>query len=79
MYAPVRNFENRRMLSKRKAKGLYYRIPESVQVDIKLGSRVLASENMVVSQLGILTFLPYNNVSRVDFYGNGSLRSITLE
>ncbi len=78
-YAQVRDFENRRMQSKRKAKGLYYRIPESVQIDLKIGNRVLASENADISQMGILTFLPYYNISNVEFYGNGSIRSIILE
>lgn len=78
-YAQVRDFENRRMQSKRKSKGLFYRIPESVQIDIKIGNTVLASENAEVSQMGILTFLPYNSISRVEFFGNGSLRSLTLE
>lgn len=78
-YSQVHDFERRRMHSKRKAKGLFYRIPESVKIDIKLGNRVLASENADVSQMGILTFLPYKNISRVDFNGNGTLRSITIE
>ena len=79
IYKEARKFENQRMSYKRKAKGLYYRIPESVSIDITLGSNVIKSEKLSISQLGIVTFLPYSNLSTADFYENGSLKFIVLE
>ncbi len=79
IYNQVRNFENQRMDYKRKAKGLFYRIPESVRIDVTLGSNVIKSEKLSISQLGIVTFLPYNNLSNIDFNENGSLKFIVLE
>lgn len=79
LYAQARKFEEQRMNIKRKAKGLYYRIPESTNIEISMGNKVLASENAFISQMGILTFLPYSTLSSVDFTENGFLRTLILE
>lgn len=79
IYNKVRKFEDQRMSIKRKAKGLYYRIPESARIDITIGNNVITSEKSFISQLGILTFLPYNNLSNVVFDENGALKSLILE
>lgn len=78
-YAQARKFEGQRMNIKRKAKGLYYRIPESTTIEITMGNKVLISEKAYISQMGILTFLPYSTLSSVEFTENGQLRALVLE
>lgn len=75
----VRQLEANRINAKRKSKGLFYRIPESVRVEIALGKNTIATNKTYISQLGILTFLPSSNLMKVDFNENGSLRSLILE
>lgn len=77
--ANARKFENERMQAKRKAKGIYYRIPESTHITIQIGNRVLATHQANISQLGILTFLPSSNLSKIDFDDSGALRSLILQ
>jgi len=78
-YAQARKFEGQRMNIKRKAKGLYYRIPESTTIDITIGNKILTTEKATISQMGILTFLPYSTLSSVEFTENGQLRTLILE
>lgn len=75
----VKQFEASRSNAKRNSRGLYYRIPESVTIEIALGKKTIATNKTYISQLGILTFLPSSNLMKVDFNENGSLRSLILE
>lgn len=77
-FEKARVIENRRLNAKRKGKGIFYRIPESVKINIITGDKVLATERSFISQMGILSFLPYN-LSKADFSEAGSLKSIILE
>lgn len=74
----VREFETQRLKAKRHSHGLYYRIPQEVMIDVKMGDRLLTSHKASISQMGIVTFLP-SNVSNVDFFEDGILKSLTLE
>lgn len=74
----VREFEIQRMQTKRHSHGLFYRIPQEVKIDIKVGDKLFTSHNALISQMGIITFLP-SNVSNVDFFENGTLKSLILE
>lgn len=78
-YRKVRELEKKRFEAKRKGKGIFYRIPESVNIRITTGNKVLASERSFISQLGIISFLPYTNLSTVEFSESGSLKSLILE
>lgn len=79
MFVKVRDIEKKRFDAKRKGKGLFYRIPESVNIRIVTGNKILASERSLISQMGIVSFLPYNNLSHVGFSESGSLKSLILE
>lgn len=78
-YLKVHELEKKRFEAKRKGKGIFYRIPESVNIRITTGNKVLASERSFISQLGIISFLPYSNLSTVEFSESGSLKSLILE
>ena len=47
--------------------GFYYRIPEPVLVEVSLSGSVLASEQLMVNQMGVVRSLP-SNVTRVEFH-----------
>jgi hypothetical protein len=78
-FEKARGIEKKRLNAKRKGKGIFYRIPESVNIRIMTGDKVLASERSLISQMGILSFLPYNNLTKAYFSESGSLKSIFLE
>lgn len=74
----ARRLERERMQAKRKAKGIYYRLPESTQIEVRMGSRILSAQQASISQLGILSFLPSSRLSKIDFDENGALRTLIL-
>lgn len=78
-YEDARKFEEKRAIAKRKAKGIYYRVPEAVDVKVKLGNTILTTEQVYIYQMGFITFLPYNNLSNAAFDINGSLKTIIIE
>ncbi len=74
----IKSVENKRLQLKKKAKGIIYRIPEEVNYTIHIGNKELASQNLFISQLGVLTFLPSLNLGHAEFHENGALKTIIL-
>lgn len=74
----VKMVENKRLQSKKKVKGIIYRIPEEVNYTIHIGNQELESKNLFISQLGVLTFLPSSNLGHAEFHENGALKTIIL-
>lgn len=52
----------------KKVHGLYYRIPEKSQVTLRVGGTAIAEDQMVISQMGVVTFLPAANIKEVRFH-----------
>lgn len=75
----IRNFENSRMQQKRNSFGLFYRIPEEAKIELHMGANILASNKAYISQMGIVSFLPANNLSKADFHTNGALKLLILD
>ncbi len=74
----IKALETKRMSSKKKAKGLIYRIPEEVNYSITMGNNVLSSKKLFINQLGIITFLPSANLNHADFHENGTLKTLIM-
>lgn len=61
-----------------KAHGFYYRIPELARVIVKVDENLSNESHCIVSQLGVISFLPANNW-KVKFYEEtGGIRGVTL-
>lgn len=78
-YAAAGSFEKGRVVTHKKDKGIYYRIPELAGISVNLGGRTLASEKLRINQLGTLTFLPPAHISHVAFDRNGALQTLIIE
>jgi len=64
----------------RKARGFYYRIPGKASVSVRVGGISIQNQEMVIGQLGQVTFLPAGNLSNVRFDPlTGNIRSAVLE
>ncbi len=62
-----------------KEHGFYYRIPELARVTVKMGDNMTEETQCLVSQLGVVSFLPTNKW-RVKFYKEtGGVKGVTLE
>jgi len=66
---------------KPKNKGLYYRIPQKVKLQVLYKNQILAENSMLIAQLGTVTFLPakmFNNENlKIKFYPDlGSIKQI---
>jgi hypothetical protein len=62
-----------------KVHGFYYRIPELARVTVKMGENMTEETQCLVSQLGIVSFLP-SSKWRVKFYKEtGGVKGVTLE
>ena len=72
--------QKEREKGKRKGKGFHYRIPDQAVVKVKMANELLAESRFLVSQLGVLTFLPFENVKEVQFYPEtGSVKYFRLD
>jgi len=61
-----------------KKHGLYYRLPDYTMFTIKQGNDIIKSETILISQLGVVTFLPAKK-NYLQFYPNiGSLKSVKV-
>ncbi len=87
---PIANFnQNQRILRrvdnvKDNRRGLAYRIPEKVTVQVKKNNKILAEKQMLVSQFGTISFLPVklfeSKKLKIEFYPEyGSIKSIETE
>jgi hypothetical protein len=64
---------------KNKDHGFYYRIPEMARVTVKMGENLTEETQCLVSQLGIVSFLP-SNKWKVQFYKEtGGIKGIAVE
>ncbi len=54
----VRDFVKQKEKPSREKRGIYYRIPEKAKITVKSGSRTVAEEDALISQMGIVTYLP---------------------
>ena len=60
--------------------GLYYRIPDKANVAVKVGGQVKLETQFVISQLGVVTFLPATSLRNISIDNNtGTLRRVVLE
>lgn len=58
---------------------LFYRIPDYAQVIVMLKGKTLASEKVLISQLGALSLVPLNSTSKLIFDYNGQVISVSKE
>ncbi len=76
----IEDFVKQRDQASRKLHGFYYRIPEKTQVTLRVGGVPVAEEQMMISQMGLITFLPAGNMSNVRFHPvNGTIISAVTE
>ena len=62
-----------------KVHGFYYRIPELVRVTVKVDDNLTEETQCLVSQLGIVSFLP-SNKWKVQFYKEtGGIKRMSIE
>lgn len=54
----IREFIIQREAPSKGKRGLYYRIPEKARISLKSGNRVIEQKEAMISQLGVVTFLP---------------------
>lgn len=65
---------------RRKNKGFHYRLPDQALIKVRMGNELLAESKVLVSQLGVLSYLPYESVKEIQFYPEtGSVRYFRLE
>ena len=63
----------------KKAHGFYYRIPEYAKFTIKQGITLKAEASFLVSQFGIVTFLPAKKTKLKFYPNNGAIKSVGVE
>lgn len=54
----IREFITQREVPSKGKRGLYYRIPEKARLSLKSGNRVVEQKEAMISQLGVVTYLP---------------------
>lgn len=64
----IEDFVLRREQASRKLHGFYYRIPELAEVSLRVGGMEIAEKEMIISQMGLITYLPAGNMSNVMFH-----------
>jgi hypothetical protein len=58
----------------KKMRGFYYRIPEKSQVTLRAGGVAVAETQMLISQMGVVTYLPATHIKDVGFHHeNGAI------
>jgi len=76
----IEDFVGQRNRVEKKKHGFYYRIPEKSSVTLRVGGDMVAEEQMLISQKGLVTFLPAGSLSNVRFHPeNGSISHIVSE
>jgi len=64
----------------RETHGLYYRIPDKANVAVKVGGQVKLEIPFVISQFGIVTFLPASSLRNIGIDNNtGTIKRVVLE
>lgn len=76
----IEDFVRQREQSSKKIHGFYYRIPEKSMVTLRVSGLPVAEEQMLISQMGLVTFLPAGNMSNTRFHPeNGSVLNAVSE
>ncbi len=74
------DFVKQRNEIEKKGHGLYYRIPQQSKVSVTSGYNVLVERTEMISQFGVVTFLPAGNYSEVNFSPlTGAIRMISIK
>jgi len=64
----------------RSTHGLYYRIPDKANVEVRVGGQVKLETQFVINQFGVVTFLPASSLKNISIDNNtGTLRRVVLE
>lgn len=73
-------FVKQREQPQKKSRGLYYRIPQQVKVNVSAGVNILLQKNELIPQFGEVTYLPAGNFDHVVFSPTtGSVLSISIK
>jgi len=76
----IRSFVEGRDIPGKKKRGFYYRIPEKAGIRLTVGNKTLAEQNAMISQLGVVTFLPSAVFSKVKFNTlTGGIEAVVTE
>jgi len=60
--------------------GLYYRIPERADIQVKFGDHTKLETQFLINQLGLVTFLPATSLRNIGIDNNtGTVRRVVLE
>ena len=69
-------FQGLKDTKQNKKKGFYYRVPEYAKITIRKNRNVLAEDELLISQFGVISNLP-RNIKRILFNSNlGSIKTI---
>lgn len=64
----------------RKHTGFFYRIPNKANVKVRMEDEILAESRFLLSQLGVLSFLPYESVREIQFHPEtGSIKYLRFK
>lgn len=64
----------------RSSHGIYYRIPDKANVEVRVGGQVKLETQFVINQFGVVTFLPASSIRNIGIDNNtGTLRRVVLE
>lgn len=76
----IREFITQREAPLKGKRGLHYRIPEKARISLKSGNRILEQKEAMISQLGMVTFLPAGIFSYVKLNSlSGGIEFISSE
>lgn len=76
----IEEFVQQREKAVKKVRGFYYRIPEKSLLTLRVGGVPVIEDQMLISQFGLVTYLPAANMSNVNFNPfNGSISSAVAE
>ncbi len=78
--AQVAGHQKMREKEKRKMTGFYYRIPDKAGFIIRNGELIVDENQFLISQLGAISFLPFDGVREIQFYPEtGSVKYFRLK
>ncbi|NTW31463.1 MAG: DUF4831 family protein [Bacteroidetes bacterium] len=76
----ISSFIDKKTNIKKKAHGLYYRIPDNGKVSIAYNNKEKADANILINQYGVVTELPYDKNIKLLFYPNsGTIKSVEIK
>lgn len=76
----VNEFEQKRFSAKPRNKGFYYRVPVKSTISLTQNDKLLSEKELLVSQLGIISFLPARGVVELELNEQtGMLQRLVIE